>query len=383
MEILKENKKGITLIALVVTIVVLLILAGISIGAITGNNGIINQAQNAKDDTQKAQWEEQIDVAIIDAESKNRNPNMDDVIEELKNKHVIDDASQVNEETGTITTNEPVYDIEGKLDDYLKGITADVIANAEDKREYYGAIVKNYTCENSAGVNAWKIFYADENNIYIIADDYIPYEYIPKSPSGKDLNKGNTNYKAYFSNILSDYSGSMNITDEKLKALNNDYFNLKGYSSTNNNMKAVAYMLDIDIWSTFAGSKAEYAIGGPTIEMLMNSYSQKYEVNYRAQASNDKGYEISNDDYWTTSIPKMLDTNDSLYVINSIDKAEAMWLSSPSPGNNNGNSVMLVLNSGYVGWIAYTGEKYGFRPLVCLNSDVELEKNDDGTYSIK
>ena len=118
-ERLRENS-GITLIALVVTIIVLLILAGISIGAITGNNGIINQAQNAKDDTQYAQWEEQIDVAIIDAESKNRDTTMDNVIEELKNKGVIDDASQVNKKTGAITTNEPSYIIEDKLNDYLE-----------------------------------------------------------------------------------------------------------------------------------------------------------------------------------------------------------------------------------------------------------------------
>ena len=118
-ERLRQNS-GITLIALVVTIIVLLILAGISIGAITGNNGIINQAQNAKDDTQYAQWEEQIDVAIIDAESKNRDTTMDNVIEELKNKGVIDDASQVNKKTGAITTNEPSYIIEDKLNDYLE-----------------------------------------------------------------------------------------------------------------------------------------------------------------------------------------------------------------------------------------------------------------------
>lgn len=40
-EINIKNKKGITLIALVITIVVLLILAGIAIGAITGENGIL------------------------------------------------------------------------------------------------------------------------------------------------------------------------------------------------------------------------------------------------------------------------------------------------------------------------------------------------------
>ena len=43
----KENK-GITLIALVVTIIVLLILAGISITMLTGQNGILNRATEAK-----------------------------------------------------------------------------------------------------------------------------------------------------------------------------------------------------------------------------------------------------------------------------------------------------------------------------------------------
>ena len=39
-----KNNKGITLIALVVTIIVLLILAGVSIAMLTGQNGILNRA---------------------------------------------------------------------------------------------------------------------------------------------------------------------------------------------------------------------------------------------------------------------------------------------------------------------------------------------------
>ena len=113
-----KQKRGITLIALVVTIVVLIILAGISIGVLTGDNGIIDEAHTAKEDTEIASWEEQIDVAIIDAENKHRNPTLDDVKEELKNKGVIDDYSQVDKD-GVITTNEPVYEIAGKLDDYI------------------------------------------------------------------------------------------------------------------------------------------------------------------------------------------------------------------------------------------------------------------------
>ena len=42
-----KNNKGITLIALVVTIIVLLILAGVSIAMLTGQNGILNRASQA------------------------------------------------------------------------------------------------------------------------------------------------------------------------------------------------------------------------------------------------------------------------------------------------------------------------------------------------
>ena len=55
---LKYNK-GITLIALVITIIVLLILAGVSIAMLTGENGILTQAQNAKNRTEEAQVEEE------------------------------------------------------------------------------------------------------------------------------------------------------------------------------------------------------------------------------------------------------------------------------------------------------------------------------------
>lgn len=49
METKKRATKGITLIALVVTIVVLLILAGVSINLVIGNNGIITRAGESKD----------------------------------------------------------------------------------------------------------------------------------------------------------------------------------------------------------------------------------------------------------------------------------------------------------------------------------------------
>ena len=60
-----KNNRGITLIALVITIIVLLILAGVSIAMLTGENGILTQAQNAKEETDKATEEEKIQMAVL------------------------------------------------------------------------------------------------------------------------------------------------------------------------------------------------------------------------------------------------------------------------------------------------------------------------------
>ena len=63
----KEAQKGITLIALVITIIVLLILAGVSIAMLTGQNGILTQAQNSKTVTENKSAEEKVKLAVMGA----------------------------------------------------------------------------------------------------------------------------------------------------------------------------------------------------------------------------------------------------------------------------------------------------------------------------
>ena len=68
----KEAQNGITLIALVITIIVLLILAGVSIAMLTGQNGILTQANNAKNETELASAKEKVELAVIGAISQTR-----------------------------------------------------------------------------------------------------------------------------------------------------------------------------------------------------------------------------------------------------------------------------------------------------------------------
>ena len=61
---LKMKERGITLIALVITIIILLILAAVTIAALSGDNGILSNAAKAKQETEKADILEQIRLDI-------------------------------------------------------------------------------------------------------------------------------------------------------------------------------------------------------------------------------------------------------------------------------------------------------------------------------
>ena len=266
--------------------------------------------------------------------------------------------------------------------------TEDEISSADVPATDYGAIVNGYDCTNSAAVNNWKLFYADDNNIYLIADDYIYYNYIPANSKGHKPTGYQYSAATMFeqsSRVLMDYRGSSDITDPRIKALNNDYFNVKRYSSYEENMRAIAYMLDIDTWSVYAGEYADYAIGVPTLELFLKSYNEKYGTNYIAEAVTapyGSGYTIKNGGDTVTGYGTNLNNIDSLYIITSTSKASEMYLASPAPPPTN---AMCVVNNGYLGpvdIILNDNPIFGFRPIVCLKSDVKLQKNDDGSYTI-
>ena len=60
-----EKNKGITLIALVITIIVLLILAGVSIATLTGENGVLTKASEAEKETDITDTKEQIKIELM------------------------------------------------------------------------------------------------------------------------------------------------------------------------------------------------------------------------------------------------------------------------------------------------------------------------------
>ena len=97
MDKIKKQQKGITLIALVVTIIILLILAGVSIAMLTGNNGVLTQAKSAKEKTGEKGEQERVNLAASSAMTL----GMGTITTENLNKAIQDEFGADKSVTGT------------------------------------------------------------------------------------------------------------------------------------------------------------------------------------------------------------------------------------------------------------------------------------------
>ena len=110
-----NGKSGITLIALVITIIVLLILAGVTIATLTGDNGILTKAQSAKKVSTDAEIEEKIKLAVIASKINESNTVDTDVLTTELNNQFGDDGwekTEIDENTWKVTVNGKSYKID-------------------------------------------------------------------------------------------------------------------------------------------------------------------------------------------------------------------------------------------------------------------------------
>ena len=121
---MQKRNNGITLIALVVTVIVLLILAGISIQMLTGDNGILQRAGQAKEMTEKEGAREQIGLEVLGSLDKYGEVNLQTLKTKLAEINAdvtsIEDVMEENARTGKITLNGYVFyvDNNNKVLDY-------------------------------------------------------------------------------------------------------------------------------------------------------------------------------------------------------------------------------------------------------------------------
>ena len=134
-----KNQKGVTLVALVVTIIVLIILAGISINLILGDNGIITIAKKAKENTELAKIQEETELNELyyqlETEGSNsENLPYDTMIKLTEFKTAIANAI---EEAGGIKpdTSSETAVFANNIKGIVKEVTKDATATAKDITE--------------------------------------------------------------------------------------------------------------------------------------------------------------------------------------------------------------------------------------------------------
>ena len=418
-KIKNKRERGITLIALVITIIVLLILAGVSIAMLTGENGILNQAQKAGKQTDKASIIEQVRTDILGKQAENNSGDISvGELKEILDKYFkeVPKENEITEDwlkTAELTANENYGEYKIKVSEIYNGNLKETIITLADikeeqKKELYGCYVTNYEPSSNESIvidentpGKWMIFHMDEEHIYLIASDYITS--VPDGKAGGKPNMGG--YENYprglaFSNILNDYTdedndGQIEISEIGMK-LNNEYFYVKNYKNDNDAMKAVAYMVDTDVWSGFKSDEADYAIGGPTIEIFFESYNKTHQNSeypkgrYQAKciAGYTYGYTISSDGgtSWSQTGTSRSSDEDNLekdktYVIsNSLDKAYGMWIASPSAFRS--EHILYISDTGDIRTNDCGLTGIGIRPLVALKKEVKLRKTGENTYEI-
>ena len=192
-EQLKTNK-GITLIALVITIIVLLILAGVTIATLTGDNGILTKAQNAKTQNDKATVKEKVDLAIAASLDETGKINL----EQLK--------TNLNNVDGINPIKDDLTDSSFPLEVTVDGIKVTIKKDSNGK---YSTSVGESTGSSGGGQEEEQI----SDHSEVVVPTITATGNLANKPNIKEVRKGNIPIPQGYNYIKGDKIGGAVITD--------------------------------------------------------------------------------------------------------------------------------------------------------------------------
>ena len=231
---LKESK-GITLIALVITIIVLLILAGVTIATLTGDNGILKKAGDAKTQTEQAKEDENLKIAIAGSYGTDGKLNLKDLKDNLKNQGILTNSNEfplevtVNGEKKKIDANGNVtVKLESVADSKTKGTVFKDTTTIEDTYGNQVKIPKGFKIANDSATDVTGgIVIEDATYTNTIGSQFV---WIPVGTGENAIKKANKEKvdialgRYEFTKTTSEYSGS-SFTEDTTANHNSDYKN--------------------------------------------------------------------------------------------------------------------------------------------------------------
>ena len=230
---LKESK-GITLIALVITIIVLLILAGVTIATLTGDNGILKKAGDAKTQTEQAKEDENFKIAIAGSYGTDGKLNLKDLKDNLTNQGIDYDKNntgfplevKVNGEKKKIDANGNIIESIQSLK--TKGTVFKDTTTLEDTYGNQVKIPKGFKIANDSATDVTGgIVIEDATYTNTIGSQFV---WIPVGTGENAIKKANKEKvdialgRYEFTKTTSEYSGS-SFTEDTTANHNSDYKN--------------------------------------------------------------------------------------------------------------------------------------------------------------
>ena len=410
---MKENK-GITLIALIITIIVMLILVAVSVNVLINSN-IIGQAEKAAKGYKTAyeqeqtridelmeewnrleqdqesgcvhnwgEWQTVTPATCTNAGSQKRTCSLCNT-SETQNIPVLEHnyseatctkpqtCTRCGATTGTALGHNIVNGVCTRC-----GVNVMTASDVANKPSIYGSTVTNY---NANGIK-WKVFYATTDRIYLIASDYVHYSKLTNAykNGASCYNTSDYPYSYYWA------SGGTSL---ETTGRQDGIFMATGYTlnSSNQSSKCVSGLLNTNNWTDFVDTNyADYAIGGPTLNMYIASWNAKGYTKLFTNTSTNGYYVGTSANPTTTSTSVASDTagyGDTLYFPHQSTyfNCGSYWLAAPSAVNNP-DAILYVDDQGIVRYFSYRAY-LGVRPLVSLKSGVTLQENNDGTVTLK
>lgn len=362
------TEKGITLIALVITIIVLLILAGVSIATLTGDNGILTKARDASRETEITSVKEQAQIDIANWIAGQLENGGDGIIDEWGEvKKVLDEANPIEENR------------------YYKNVTEEGV---ETPNGYIIPIEELYTTGSSVAEvptrpiqdlkEGDKVYYIDKNGTKrectVLYDSTSEYgvQIITTNVVEDEVSLGDKDETVTGSDDFEKAKNSYNnalkrLYDEAQKYLNTTYASSARYvgsdpadpdwDTTTN--EAGYYTKEV---AEGKNKYHSYMETGGWYNNVFKNEDEKYKTDWTQMGTipGIKGDEL----YWLASRRIDSDSSNTKFVVRHVTGLGSL---------GTGIYLLYVNSDNYTPGLNYT---FGFRPVFTLKSEVKIAGGD-------
>ena len=299
-----KEMKGITLITLVITIVVLMILAGVSINTVLGDDGIIKKAKEAAETTKRASAEEEMNRLVLEYQLAKSDETLESFLQEKVTEGRIDGVTDNGDGTITITKK-----VEGK--DYTITVKKPVAPTPSVK---VGAI-RVVSDSTGAGSSLGEASTAKGKTLYIMIDSSISGGTTTVSPKVPYAVTENGTYKFTVTGTVDGKTYTKNVTatvNQYKNEINLDEIQIGDY---------VNYTYDIDSASSSYTLESKYS-GYSSNQTIAQTTGLTWKV-LNVDKENDTVDIIStNPTSSTVTFANILGYNNGPYLMNEICKAQ-------------------------------------------------------------